>query len=59
MSEDGIKELRAKYPDSYFYTNRPNKMSREAIKKFDSEDLQLIGYMPYRDDFEHVSFFIN
>lgn len=31
-------------------------MSREVINQLDSEDLQLIGYMPYRNDFEHVNF---
>lgn len=26
-----------------------------TIAKFDEEDLQLLGYMPHRDDFERVN----
>lgn len=57
MSEEMIDYLREKYPESYFFAHRATKMSAEAIQKFDQEDLQLIGYMPYRDEFEHVGNF--
>lgn len=36
----------------YFYNHTPPIMSSAAISKFDPEDLQLVTYMPLRDEFE-------
>uniref|UniRef100_A0A915E1S4 ZZ-type domain-containing protein n=1 Tax=Ditylenchus dipsaci TaxID=166011 RepID=A0A915E1S4_9BILA len=52
MSEERMSWLREKYPNSYFYDHKPQPMTSRQISKFDDDDLQLLGYMPHRDDFE-------
>jgi len=54
MSEERLLELRLKYPNSYFFTHPPKHISREALARYDPDDLQIIGYMAMRDDYEHV-----
>jgi hypothetical protein len=32
-------------------------MEEHTVAKFDEEDLQLLTYLPYRDEFENVNIF--
>nr|CAD2140922.1 unnamed protein product [Meloidogyne enterolobii] len=36
----------------YFYNHPPHPMDAHTVAKFDEEDLQLLTYLPYRDEFE-------
>lgn len=36
----------------YFYNFPPPQMDAHTVAKFDEEDLQLLTYLPYRDEFE-------
>lgn len=56
-NEERFKELRDKFPNSYFFDNPPKPMTDSQIEKFDPEDLQLVGYIPYREDYERVNYF--
>ncbi|KAI1725694.1 transcriptional adapter 2-beta [Ditylenchus destructor] len=52
LPDERLIWLRQNYPNSYFYDHKPQPMSNRTIAKFDEEDLQMLGYMPHRDDFE-------
>lgn len=52
--EEKYKELRNKFSNSYFFDYPSKPMSDAQIEKFDPEDLQLVGYIPYREDYERV-----
>lgn len=38
----------------YFYNFPPTPMDAHTVTKFDEEDLQLLTYLPFREEFEHV-----
>lgn len=37
----------------YFYNFPPTPMDAHTVTKFDEEDLQLLTYLPFREEFEH------
>ena len=48
-------ELRKSLPNSFFYNlTRETSLTGKGSVRFDEEDLQLLAYMPKRDEFEHV-----
>lgn len=55
INEDVKKQLRELYPEQ-FYANVPLlPFGAEERSKLKDSDLQLLGYMPEREDFEWVS----
>jgi hypothetical protein len=55
LSSDQLVSLYASSSfNPYFYNNPPPPMDSHTVAKFDEEDLQLLTYLPFRDEFENV-----
>lgn len=55
FSKEKILAYRLTHNTLNFVHRHPPLLTKQQIKKFDSDDLNLIAYNPKRDDFEHVS----
>lgn len=55
FSKEELLALRLTHPTLIFTGQGAPLLTKQQIKKFDSDDLNLIAYNPKRDDFEHVS----
>lgn len=56
LTAEEVNRLRIEYPHPFFFENRVPPLPDEAIERLSKEDLNVIAYMPKRDDFEHVCF---
>lgn len=54
LSERNIEKLRETYPEHYYAIRSPPLLGSEEVSKLNKDDLQLLAYMPDRDDFEWV-----
>ncbi|KAI6235636.1 hypothetical protein M3Y95_00072700 [Aphelenchoides besseyi] len=53
LSMEEALAYRLVYPTLKFLNEDPPLLSKQRVRRFDAEDLNLIAYNPKRDDFEH------
>lgn len=50
-----VEFYRAASGNPHFFGAKVCLMDAQTVAKFDEEDLQLLTYLPFRDEFEHVT----